>query len=174
MASTNGAVTNVSPATYGRPSVIVSAKGAWVTAHANASATAQTAAELIRPFNVSSSNVIPFKLGQLTRCLFRCRYGAAGAVTTSPVIRVFACYGDIATGATTIVDDATIRSIIVASAQTLTCVAATDVRDTTYSYSAPLSLSGSDMLGGDFGLVFIETAASITGATPIIEVLTLN
>jgi len=154
---------------------LASARGSWVTVHANASATAQTAAELIRPGSVSSSNVVPIKLGPgVTRALFRCRYGAAGTVTTSPTIRIFAAYGKDLIPSTTIPDDGTLRFVILASAQAVSCVAATDVRDTTCSYSVPLSLSGTDLLGADYLIVFVEVAASITGATPIIEALLLN
>jgi len=163
------------PASNGGSVVIASAKGSWNVCHLNASATAQTGAELIQPGNVSSSNIVPIELGEsVTRGLFRCRYGAAGAVTTSPVIRIFAAYGPKLIPGTTIPNDGTLRFVILARAQTLTCVAATDVRDATYSYSDPLSLAGTDLLGASYLLVFVETAASITGATPVIESCLLN
>jgi hypothetical protein len=96
-------------------------------------------------------------------------------VTTSPVIRIFACYGKGLIPGTSIPDDGTLKFVILASAQTLTCVAATDVRDTTYSYSVPLSLTGTDMLGADYLMVFVETASSIAGSeTEIVQVLLLN
>lgn len=158
-------------------SVPCSAKGSWVTCVSSASATAQTAAELIRPGSVTASAIVPIPLGKGTsRVLLRCRYTAAGTVTTSPIIRVFAAYDN---GArlitTTLVDDGTVRYMILASAQTVTCVAATDVRDTTYSYSVPIVLTGTDMLGADYLIVLVETAASISGAQDeIIEALLIN
>lgn len=156
--------------------VIASNKGDWATAHLSASATAQTAAELIRPGSVSSANVQPLLLGAgVTRVLVRCRYSAAGTVTTLPVVRLIGVYGKGIINGTSIPDDGTAKFVILASAQTVTCVPATDVRDTTYSYSAPLSLSGTDLLGANYLMVFIETAASISGAVDeIIEVLLIN
>lgn len=175
MASTNAAALSSNPDSFKKEVVLVSSHGSWAISHLSASATAQTGPELIRPFNLVSTNVVPIKMQRATRVLIRCRYSAAGVVTTSPVIRIIAGYGDIADGATTIPDDGTIRQIAIAIAQPLPCVPATDQRDATYSYSAPLSLTPSDLLGCNFFLTLVETAASITGAVDeVIEVMLLN
>lgn len=174
MASLTAAARSSNPDSFKKEHVLVSAHGSWDIAHLNASATAQTAAELIRPFSVSSANVVPIRTHHSTRMLVRCRYGAAGVVTTSPVVRLFSVYGTVNEGDTTLADDGTIRAVILARAQTIACVPATDVRDATYSYSDPLTLTLTDGIGSNAALVFIETAASITGVTPVIELMLLN
>lgn len=155
-------------------SILVSAKGDWGIANSDVSATAQTSANLIRPGGVTASNIVPLKLGpRVTRALIRIRYGAAGTVTTSPILRLIAAWG-AGLCDTSLPDDGTVRYMALATAQSVTCVAATDMRDATYSYSAPISLTATDMLGADYLIVFVETAASISGATPVAEVLLIN
>lgn len=162
------------PGTNGGPVILASAKGTWNVCHLNASATAQTAAELIRPGSVSSSNVVPIELGEsTTRVLLRCRYGAAGT-GTGPTVRIIAAYGRGLIPATTIPDDGTMEYAILVRAQALSIAPTTDVRDATYSYSDPFTLPGTDMLGANYLLVFVEVAASITGATPVVECCLLN
>lgn len=158
---------------FGGVNISTSVKGHWVTCHANSGDTAQSAGELIQPGTCTSANIIPIKLGpNCVRALFRCRYTAAGAVTTSPVIRIFGAYGALTT---TLTNDGTVKYVILASAQPLTCTVATDVRDTTYGYSPPLSLTPTDLLGADYLIVFVETASSIAGAqTEIIECCLMN
>lgn len=175
MASTNAAARSSNPNSFKKEVVLVSAHGAWDIAHLSASATPQTAAELIRPFSVVSTNVVPIRCHQMSRVLLRCRYSAAGVVTTAPIIRIIACYGELAEAAATIADDGTVRSVLLASAQPLPCAPTTDMRDATYSYSVPLSLSLTDVLGANFLLVFVETASNITGAADeVIEIMLLN
>lgn len=172
---TVGTPVQVNGGTSAQTMVIASNKGSWTTCHANASATAQTAPELIRPGAVVSANVIPLEIGAgATRVLLRCRYGAAGAVTTAPTIRIIAAYGKGLIPGTSIPDDATVKYMILARAQAVPCVAATDVRDTTWSYSDPLTLTGTDMLGANYLIVFVEIAAVIAGAGNSIEAMVLN
>jgi len=154
-------------------SVPTSAKGAWVTVHANA-ASAQSASDIYTPGAVTSANVIAIPLAKgTTRCFIRCRYANGATVTTSPVIRIISAYG-AGLISTTFPTDGTVKYLIAASAQTLTCTSATDIRDGTYSYSALHSTTGTDLLGADYLIVFVETASSITGATQIIEALLTN
>lgn len=161
------------PATGGPANVSCSAKGSWVTVHANA-ASAQSASDLYTPGAVTSANVVPIRLGKgTTRVLLRCRYANGATVTTSPVVRIIAAYGD-GLITTTFPTDGTVRYMIAASAQTLTCTSASDIRDGTYSYSPPHAAAGTDLLGADYLIVFVETASSITGATQIVEALLIN
>lgn len=158
-------------------SVPCSAKGMWATCVNSASATAQSPSDLIRPGAVTAAAIVPIPIGKgTTRVLLRCRYSAAGAITTQPVIRVIGAY-DSGAGliTTTFPDDGTVRYLILSTAQTVTCAPTTDVRDATYSYSVPIVITGTDMLGADYLIVFMETAASIAGAQDeIIEALLIN
>jgi hypothetical protein len=170
------ATVRANPESKGPMDVVpVSVKGAWQIANNSASSTAQSSSDLIRPGAVTASSVQAVTLGsRVTRVLLRCRYSAAGAVTTSPSITVFAAYGPGLCD-TALPDDGTVRYVRLLSAQAVTCVAATDVRDATYSYSDPVSLTGTDLLGADYLIVFISTAASIAGAVDeVIEALLIN
>lgn len=169
---TTGSVRGVNPSANVACVVPVSAKADWQVVHLDAEATAQTSAELIRPGSVSSSNVIPVTVGErASRVLVRAKYSAAGAVTTSPIVRVIGCYGPKLFTGTSIPDDGTVRYVILASAQTLTLTAASDVRDTTWSYSPVLSPTsgqiGIDLAGADYVMVFVETAGNVVGSISI-------
>jgi hypothetical protein len=175
---TTGAVRKAGPGSSVTQFAPVSVKGDWQAVHLDAEATAQTSAELIRPGSVSSSNVIPIEIGdRVTRVLIRAKYSAAGAVTTSPVVRVIGAYGKGLIPDSTIPDDGTVRFVILASAQTITLTAATDVRDTSWSYSPVLSPTsgqlGIDLAGANYLLVFVETAGNVVGSISL-EALFIN
>lgn len=157
------------------PTVICSAQsGPWVTIHDDLEATAATSEELIRPLSVMSANVHAVRLPPSAKhVMLRARWTAAGAVTTSPVLRVYGVFGS-ANDAGWFDDDGTVHVIRLdrygnSSGQTLTLDAANDLRDTKYSYSAPLlhadtALPYLNCLGSSYVFALVQTAANVAGA----------
>jgi len=127
------------------------------------------------------------KLGDdVGRILFRCRRAATSAITTSPVIKVFGAYTDTDPDPVTnaFPNDNTIPfdrldGINSAAGLTLTCVAATDLRDGTYSYSNwltythPISGIKGDRFGARWIFPMVTTPANIAGTGVIIEMLAI-
>lgn len=179
--SLNTTATAASPeASSGGLQVPASAKGDWADAIANIEATAQSAAELVRPLSTSSTNVVPVKIGDsCTRILLRAKYPTGSAITTSPVVRVFALYGD-PTSAGVFADDGTVKFLRLdatggtTAGITITLDTTNDLKDSTYQYSSPWSLDLLDARGAKWILVLLETAAVHAGAGGTIEVLGLN
>lgn len=160
--------------------------GPWVTIHDNAEDTPSTAPELIRPLSVTSANVHALKVPPgASRVMLRVRWTAAGAVTTSPVIRAYSVYGS-ANASGWFADDGTVqlaridRNATGAGGVTVTLDATNDLRDATYSYSAPAIHSDDgtpwmDCKGGGHVFVLVATAANVAGAQPcVIQAAFLN
>lgn len=167
-------VTSAGGSTGGREVVIISGKGGWQTAHLDLEATANTAAELRRPGSVTSNNVAIVELGAATRVLYRVKYDASATVTTSPVIRIIGAWGSISQSAGVLPDDGTVRYAAIATAQTITLNASTDQRDATNAYSAFHSAAGTDMLGANYAIALVETAANTSTGAVTLEVLAIN
>lgn len=158
-----------------------SAKADRVIAHLNATATAQTATELLAPQTITSANVRVIAVGDaVTRVLIRPRIATTTtAVATSPVVRII---GIVATAD----DDAWTDGVPVrldnvdntAAGLTLTLEASpsgsNSLTSGSYRYGDTKSLTATDLLGVKWLVIPVETAASITGGTCDIEVLLLN
>lgn len=164
----------------------------WVTAHDDVEASASSAAELIRPLSVTSANVHAVKVPPgATRVMVRVRWTAAGAVTTSPIIRGYGVFGTInSPTATTLpnwfADDGTVtvvridRNATGAGGVTVTLDATNDLRDTTYSYSANAIHTDDgtpwfDCKGAPYVFFLCSTAGNVAGAqTAVLQVAFLN
>jgi hypothetical protein len=155
----------------------VSAKGDWQTVHADLKASANSSAELRRPGSVTGTNVSVVLLGPVTRVFLRAKYDPSATLTTSPVVRIIGAWGKISQAnltAGTLPDDASVRYMTIASAQTITIATTTDQRDATFAYSAPHSTTGTDMLGADYLIVLVETAANTSTGAVTCEALVIN
>jgi hypothetical protein len=152
--------------------------GPWKTIHDDAEAAASSAAELIRPLSVTSANVHALAVPPgATRVMVRVRWAVAGAVTTSPVVRVYGVYGE-RNASDWFPDDGTVqlirldRDLTGAGGVTVTLDATNDLRDTTYSYSNPAihtdtGLPYMDCKGAGHVFVLVSTAANVAGAASI-------
>lgn len=158
--------------------------GPWVTIHDDEEATASTAAVLIRPLSETSGNVHAIRVPDgATRVLIRDKRTAATVIVASPVLRVYGVYGE-ANAEGWFADDGTIQVIrldrhTVGAGATLTLVQATDIRDTTFQYSAPLIQTDDgtpwmDCKGAQYVFVLVETAANITAGTGVLQAAFLN
>lgn len=167
---------------------LASPKATIVLAHADATS-AQSATELRRPMSITSNNTSAIKIGGGVRSIaFRARYNAATtAVTTSPVIRVYATEdGAVNEGAGSFVDTGADgakfwridSSTAGGPGQTLTCSYANDTYDAAFFYSPWYSFPTTfgqtgDVAGAKWIVVAVETAAVVTGtgAAMVIEAL---
>jgi hypothetical protein len=175
----------------GANSVVIagSAKGTWVTANTDATATAQTTAQLYAPSSIAGTSKVQWiKVhAGCTRVLVRARMPKnTSAVATSPVIRVYGA--NMADGALiasdgTVPTDGTIQFLRLDNASvtaagptvTLTCATTTTMNDATYWYSNVVDLTGYDLLGSDYVGVLVSTSASITGGGAVeVQLLLLN
>lgn len=160
--------------------VAASGKATSVVAITDATATAQTAAELMYPQSVTASAITVVKLGDgVTRALIRARLTTATtAVATSPVVRVFAIIGDNADDWADGVPFRLDNLDSDAAGKTLTLPASPSntnmLRDGTYRYSDAISLTATDLQGATHLVVLVETAASITGGACSVECLLQN
>lgn len=167
--------------------------GPWQTIHDDFEASASSAAELIRPFSVTSANVHAVRVpAGATRVMVRCRWTAAGAVTTSPVIRAYGAYCPAGGNPGTLNssdwfdDDGTYQVVRIdrnatgAGGVTVTLDATNDLRDTTYSYSANAIHTDDgtpwfDCKGASYVFVLCSTAGNVAGAqTGVIQAAFLN
>ena len=172
----------------------VSAGGAWVICHDDCK-TAESATELLRPATIANTRFHWVRRGNATRVIIRARVDAAlSAVATHPVVRIYSAFdngysdagGDgLIVPAGTMPDTGTVRVLRVDSINaddagiTLTLPVGTTnttrIRDASYFYSSPHSLTGTDLLGGDYFGVVVATAASVTDGTTVpIEALLIN
>lgn len=147
----------------------------WQTIHENFESSAASAAELIRPLSVTSSDVHAVTVPEgASRMMVRARWTAAGAVTTSPVVRVYGVYGTL-NSSDWFADDGTAqivrldRNTTGAGGVTITLDATNDLRDTTYSYSANAIHSDTgepwmDCKGAPYAFVLCSTAGNVAGA----------
>lgn len=151
----------------------------WSTIHDDLEATAASAAELIRPLSVTSTNVHAIVVPPGAKhVMLRARWTAAGAVTTSPILRVYGVYGT-ANASGWFADDGTVQTIRLdryttgAGGVTLTLDATNDLRDATYSYSAPLihadtALPYLDCLGASYVFALTSTAGNVAGSQALV------
>lgn len=161
--------------------------GMWTTCHSNLSATADSAANLLNPTASGiSTSVVPIIVGQaVSKALFRVRYPTAATITTSPIVRLYGahCSEEQAKAIETAgaLDDTGLAPPIRldnidsgAAGVTLTLDSTNDIRDGTYKYSDPISLTAMDLLGSKIIWALASTAANISTGTPILQVLLVN
>lgn len=161
--------------------------GGWVTAIVDASASAQTATELLRPLSVTSSNINVVRLSDAaTRVQLRLSYPTTvTAVATQPVVRVFGVDGPDAALNSSFNFDETNASLTAlrldnvdtaGTGLTLTIgLVANDLRVNDTLFSDPNSLTPIDTLGFKWLLVLLNTAASKTGAGAVaVQVRAIN
>jgi len=165
-----------------------SVKGLWTTIHNNLIATASSAANLVKPYNMADTNAILVRVpDNATRCIIRGKCAVALSVaTTSPVINVFGMFtasNDLKTG-DALPADATFERLDItdpaaanATGQTLTFTissANTAIQDATYNYSQ--KTASIDLKGASYVMILVATAgATLTnGGTPTAEVMFLN
>jgi len=171
------AIVKGSAGTSGAPVTTVSGKTAWGIAVLDSKAgTVQSAADMIRPLSVASSNIAPIELGPVSsRIIVRGAYNvAATGGTHAGQVRFYAVYGKpvLTSGVYAWSDDLPNRCVRIDGSTTpitLTVDLTNDVRDATYKYTAPVVIDSSeliDALGADYILVLLETQADITGGTP--------
>jgi len=159
------------------PGAIQSQK--WQVIHADAEATAESAANLLRPTASGlNASVRYVKVPEgAVRCQLRAQYGSGATITTSPVLRVFGLVGSLSeAGVATEGDLSVFAQRLDATANTtgttLTCDGTNDIRDGTYQWSQCLEnqIDGSpwvDLQGCSYVTVLTETAASISTATAV-------
>lgn len=163
------------PITTGSAVYPSSLRGQPTMIHSDMTQTANTAATLLRPLSATTAYIIPAKINIGTRLYVWGRYPIANTITTNPVIRLYAVYGDLSSGAS--VDDGTVQFRRIdnvdqnAAGITLTLSASADGRDTTYGYTDAMpDLTGWDCLGAWYILALVETAAvwnAGSGAYPL-------
>ena len=153
-----------------------SCRGEIVQIHDDLTAVAETATVLLRPQSTTSANVHPIRVGGASvRFDFWLRYPQASTLTTSPVVRFYGAFPVTEPGRTALIegsslpDDGTVvyrrLDAVSGAGQTITIVTATDLRDTTYKYSAAASLTGTDMKGATAIFALTETAGVISAGT---------
>lgn len=160
--------------------------GPWLAIHDNFEAAAASAAELIRPLSVTAAEVHAVKVPPgATRVMIRARWTAAGAVTTSPVIRAYGVYGE-KNSSDWFADDGTAHVVRIdrnatgAGGVTVTLDATNDLRDSTYSYSANAIHTDDgtpwfDCKGANYIFVLCSTAGNVAGAqTATLQAAFLN
>lgn len=164
-----------------------SVKGIWTTIHKNLSATASTAANLAKPYNMADTNAVLVEVHDgATRAIIRGKAAVAlSAVATSPVIQVYGMYTNtrgLKTG-DALPPDATFERVDItdpaaanAAGLTLTFAASSGnaaLQDATFNYSQ--KTAAIDVKGAAYLLVLVATASSMTnGGTPTAEVCLLN
>lgn len=169
------------PVVTGNVVVPASVRGQWTTLISNVEATAESATVLLRPLSATSSYIVPLRVGgSCTRFFARMKSTAGGAVATSPVIRFYGLYGSVYAGTGAFVDDDTTYSLRLDNADanaagvTVTASIAAQLRDANYEYTDIVpDLDGWDLMGCDYLIALIETAASITGSG-VLQVMALN
>lgn len=173
----------------GQPVYPSSVKGGWAVCHADLSATAATAAQQANPGTVTSTNVTWVKVpDNATRFILRAKAAAdISAVTTQPIVKVYAAYPTSELGTSSAstawptgtefmrVD----ASTLAASGTTLTLSATANalIKDSTFIYSDPHSITGTDALGGWYIGVLTTQAGAVSSVTSTVipcEIMFLN
>mgnify|MGYP000896199645 CR=1 FL=1 len=157
-----------------------SVKGSWTIINSNLTSTAETASVLKSPATYAGTAIPARVHPATTRILIRARCATGiSAVATSPVVRLYACYGPDASftpGSGTFLNDGSITFVRIDSGTstgtgvtlTLTTAAAADkLCDSNYRYSDCYDIAGTDLLGAKWILALTETAASVTGSTTV-------
>ncbi len=157
-----------------------SVSGNWVTLHADLEQAADASTELTQVLTTNNTGARFLKVPPFaTRMIARVKYTTAGTSPTNPVVRF---YGSDVWSATGVIDLST-PSILMrldnadnaAAGLTFTMTTATDVADSTYSYSNPMpSLTGIDLQGCVAVLPIVTTAAALTSGTVELQVRFLN
>jgi hypothetical protein len=161
----------------GQPVYPASVKGNWTVCHADLSvnSSAATAGEQSNPGTVTSTNVTWVKVpDNATRLVLRAKMAVGTTtVTASPVVKVYAAYPVAELGLSSAstswpantefmrVD----ASTLAASGTTLTLSATADamIKDATFIYSDPHSITGTDALGGWYIGVLCTTRGNVSG-----------
>ncbi len=156
----------------GQTVVAASARGTWAVAVVDAKGTAQSATELKTPLSVTSSNIRPIVLGPTGSCVvIRGRYNVdATGGTHAGIIRVYAVYGEPSSTGTWASGTRFVRidGAGASSQYTLTVDRTNDVRDGTYCYTEPVTVSGSSIIdarGAHAVLVLTQTASDVSGGS---------
>lgn len=157
-----------------------SVTGNWTIIHNNLVTAAESATILKSPATYGGPAAPAAVSPATTRLLIMARYATATtAVTTSPVVRLYAVYGPDASftpSTGTFLNDGSVifRRIDSATSTgtgitlTLTTAATADkICDATYRYSECYDIAGTDLIGAKWILALTETAASVTGSTTI-------
>lgn len=167
--------------------VSASARGTWQTAILDTSntATAQSAAELLRPLSVTSSNIAPIRVGAgVSRVVVRARYFEDDVNGThAGIIRLYAVYGEPTSGSKQFADDGTIEvmRLDADSGAGLSLLRSSTLNIRTgelWRYTAPVTVSSSrliDLHGAWYLLALLETKADHADiAIASVQVLVLN
>lgn len=160
-----------------------SIKGVWSTIHGDAK-TAQSGAEILAPFSITSSNVNWVVVPEgATRAIFRVSYAStATTVSTSPVIVVFGLYNPVDITAAPANDGTSVVMRLdnvapAAAGITLTATgAAADLNDGSLRKGQPHSLTPMDCLGAKRIAVAVQTALALSAGSgaATVEVMFLN
>jgi uncharacterized protein YjbI with pentapeptide repeats len=169
---------------------IASVRAQWVVINSDLE-TADTA-NLLSPHNVTRSafNWIPVPSGA-TRILYRAKAPAAGAVTTSPVVRLVGAFPSLPgrdaevkikdSGMSTTPGDLNHCEFLRldnvdanAAGVTLSMSTTTNIIDATFEYSDPADLTGVDLKGATYVGMLVETAGNVAGGAVLGQVLFLN
>lgn len=168
-----------------------SVKGVWSTIHNSLIATASTADNLTKPYNLADTNAIWVPVPEnATRCVIRAKcLVALSAVTTSPVIYVYGMWTNsigaqaLKTG-DSVPADASFDRIDVTDPATTTATGLTltfdtpandnNIVDATYLYAN--KTTAIDLKGAAYVSILVKTAgAGLTnGGTPTAEIMFLN
>lgn len=170
------------PIVHGSVVVPVSVRGQWTTIISNVEASAETTA-LLEPLSATSSYIVPLRVGAGTRLCIRMAYTAGATVVTDPVVRLYAVYGEPSSGV--FADDGTIHAERIDSFDandagiTVTSATGSQLVDTTYEYTNTQpgvddGSAGYDLKGAWYVIALIETAASITAGTGVLQAKLLN
>ena len=181
--------------------VPTTAHGTWVTIHGNIAATASTATVLLRPLSETSSNVRIMRVPSgAVRIRIRARYTAAINVTTAGIVRVYGLTPPLepsteftatvtdTTSTFSFADDGTTGVDRVdadtanAAGVTLSPIAsplATNIRDSTYSYSDVFPARstpsmGYDLAGASYVMLLVEQAAVLGSGSGIVQAMFIN
>jgi hypothetical protein len=147
--------------------------GAWFTIHDDLEQAAYSATILSTPATITDSN---FHWGRVpdgaSRILLRARYSIGGTAPTNPVLYLLGAYGVPATDGSFANDGAVVFMRLdavgtAAAGFTFTLVAAGAglMKDATYAYSDPVSLTLTNLNGANYVGVGIATAGALTGGT---------
>jgi hypothetical protein len=158
-----------------------------VTIHSDLEASAESAGNLLNPTSATvNANVVPIKVGNaVSKVVLRVRYDQGATVTTSPVVRFYGAYCSDAVAHTiestgVIPTTGTCEFVRLDNADsgaagvTLTLDATNDLRDSTYKYSDPISLTPMDLLGCRYLVALVSTAANTSTGAVVLRALLLN
>lgn len=198
----------LAPRTYGvvttgaaNVAVPTTAHGVWLTIHNDITATAATAAQLLRPLSVTSSNVRIVRVPSgAVRVRIRARYTAAVNVTTAAIVRVYGLTPPLEPSSeftATVTDTSTTFSFADdgttgidrvdadtanAAGVTLSPIASplgANIRDGTYSYSDVFPYRstpsmGYDLAGASYMMALVEQAAVLGSGAAVLQAMFIN